>query len=530
MNADNGNNTNNTQEEQKMSLETPTTSQSTPTYPSTPSTPERRDAKDKSDLDLDISDINLEEDTFLLNMSDSDLLLTPKNRTDSDLDLLLSGDKDSDLDSPVLAILPRGPNGHLAAPASPRKVTQLPEHQNIPEPSDVDFEDPILQQEDERWERGSEPDYPVPAGENKHRWWKVTWFPSFIETDMTRNKIMQFVDHMKFLMQKLLLLRNIICCIMGIEICPKTGNLHTHILLGFKDSVRYNTIKNILQYAQIRHLLTDQAILFWYDYVVKAFSKIDHPDRVMMWGADEIAKRRAKVQRSQKRSHREMFFDNQRAIEEGRFDDIDPLFRFDHMAKINQWYVNTHRPAAPLDYDRLVFIWGRPGVGKTSLFSRNMDPSLIDWKNPEVKWWLGYKDQPIVIIDEIVPETFKARHINWNLLGDRTEIFVEIKGSQVLLKAKWIIVISNYSLDELCSYPRRGLNETMKHTFKRRCGNDEEGYRIYKFPSEPRANNGDRWEVSRRVKEIWKGWYSYIRPYFRDLLPEDMIQDQIDTE
>ena len=478
MNANNGNNTNNTQEEQKMNLETPTTSQSTPTYPSTPSTPERRDAKDKSDLDLDISDINLEEDTFLLNMSDSDLLLTPKNRTDSDLDLLLSGDKDSDLDSPVLAILPRGPNGHLAAPASPRRTTELAEHHEIPEPSNVDFDDPILLQEDEKWERGQEADYSQPMGENKHRWWKATWFPRSYEPNPSRSQVIDFIQYIKIAMEQLLLLKNIICCIFGIEICPKTGELHTHVLMGFSDSIRYQTIRNILTFAQVRFLPTDQAIVMWYDYVVKAFSKVDHPDRVIMWGADQVAKRRARLQRSQKRSHREMFFDNQRAIEEGRFEDIDPLFRFDHMGKINQWYVNNHQPAAPLEYDRLVFIWGRPGVGKTSLFSRNIDPSLIYWKDPAVKFWLGYKGQPIVIIDEVTPTTFKNGKLNWNLLGDRTEFFVEVKGSQVLLKAKWIIVVSNYSLDELCSFPRRGLDETIKHTFKRRCGNDEDGYRI----------------------------------------------------
>ena len=523
----NGNN-NNKEVMEKMSLETPSQSQTSQDYPSTPDTPQRRDVNGirntsitdlDLDLDLHLSDIPYDEDSLdrtFIQDSDSDLQPSEKEKTD--------------LDSPVLAILPRGPNGHLAAPASPRKVTQLAERRDIPEPSNVDFDDPILQQEDENWEQGRELDYSQPMGENKHRWWKLTWFPGTYDPNPSREKISNFIDYMKDKMQQLLLLANIICCIVGIEICPKTGNLHTHILLGFKDSVRYSTIRKILSFAQIRHLPTDQAIIWWYDYVVKAFSKVDHPDRVLMWGADEIAKRRAKMQRSQKRTHREMFFDNQRAIEEGRFDDIDPLFRFDHMNKINQWYAAHHQAAAPLDYDRLVFIWGRPGVGKTSLFTRNMDPNLIYWKNPEVKWWLGYKDQPIVIIDEIVPETFKARHINWNLLGDRTEIFVEVKGSQVIMKAKWIIVISNYSLDELCSYPRKGLNQTMKDTFKRRCGNDVDGYRIYKFPSEPRADNGNILDVSRRVKAIWKGWYSYIRPYFRNLFSEQGLEDHIDTE
>ena len=54
---------------------------------------------------------------------------------------------------------------------------------------------------------------------------------------------------------------------------------------------------------------------------------------------------------------------------------------------------------------------------------------------------------------------------------------MEIKEQYLPIQAKWVIVISNYSLDQLCRRPKKGLNETMKHTFKRRCGNPQDGYR-----------------------------------------------------
>lgn len=114
------------------------------------------------------------------------------------------------------------------------------------------------------------------------------------------------------------------------------------------------------------------------------------------------------------------------------------------------------------------------------MFLRSIDPNLIYWKNPENKWWCGYRNQPIVIIDEVTAEQFQNGNINWNIIGDRNEVFVEIKGSQLPLLAQWIIVISNYSLNELCTVRRHGLNETWKQTFKRRCGNKEDGYRKIK--------------------------------------------------
>ena len=384
----------------------------------------------------------------------------------------------------------------------------------------------MMLEEDKQWERGEVPDFEKPEEyDTKHRWWKITVFPTSKGTLHSQRAVCRWVNEVKVMIQKILHLANIICCIVGIERCPNTDELHAHMLLGFSDSVRYRTIKNILRGAQIRYLEGDLAILSWYRYVVKAFSKIDHPDRVIQWGANEVMKKKVKMNNSGKRSRSDLFYDNKEAIEQGRFDEIDPLFRFDNMSKINRWYLDQHRPADPVSHDRLVFIYGKPGVGKTSLFSRNMLASTIYWKNPGNRWWCGYRYQPIVIIDEITPKQFQSGNINWNIIGDRNEVYVEVKGSQVPLQARWVIVISNYSLDQLCSVPNRGLDDLMKRTFKRRCGNQKDGYRIYYFPENPPADNGNLFEVSRRVKEIWKVWYYEVYPYFANL-PEVNENDE----
>ena len=74
----------------------------------------------------------------------------------------------------------------------------------------------------------------------------------------------------------------------------------------------------------------------WYDYVVKVYSTITHPKRIIRYGKDNVLAKN-KNNKKAKRSHRDQYYDNQRDIEEGRFDEIDQLFRFDHMSKIQKW-------------------------------------------------------------------------------------------------------------------------------------------------------------------------------------------------
>lgn len=56
------------------------------------------------------------------------------------------------------------------------------------------------------------------------------------------------------------------------------------------------------------------------------------------------------------------------------------------MTNIQKWYNEQHRAAVKVNHDRLVFIFGKPGVGKTSLFLRNIEMTLTYWKNLATKW------------------------------------------------------------------------------------------------------------------------------------------------
>lgn len=184
---------------------------------------------------------------------------------------------------------------------------------------------------------------------------------------------------------------------MGIEIYPKTHRIHAHLILGFNNAKEYSSLKKKLGDNQLRYLLTDNQIISWYDYVAKSFSKIIHPKKILRYGEEKVLYKKHSISCTVKQTHQDMFYENRSTIEEGRFNEIDPLFRFDHMSKIQKWYKEHHKAAIRVNHDCLMFIWGEPGVKITSLFSRTIDPTLIYWKNPANRWWCGYRDQHIVI-------------------------------------------------------------------------------------------------------------------------------------
>lgn len=514
-----------------------TTPVSSPKLPSTPKTPERPKRNDLEDLPIltrtreepeiidltnDVSSISSYQDSLydeIIRCEEE--CRQRREKEEAELEDLISTASEMEEEDEV----------RIPCPASPTKLTQKAQWHPLPKDSDEEESEEEESEEedgekkpqekysieDEPWETGRVPDYEGDADVERHRWWKSTIFSDY--RDDNQREVCFAVEYFEAIFTRLLALTNLICLVMGIEACPRTHRIHAHLILGFRQAKKYSTLKKKLGEGQLRYLTTTDEIISWYEYVIKLFSKIAHPKNTLRWGEDKVISKKNTLSRISKRTHRDMFYDNQKYIEEGRFDEIDPYFRFDHMSKIQKWYNDQHKAAIRVNHDRLVFIYGKPGVGKTSLFSRNIDPTLIYWKNPANKWWCGYRNQPIVIVDELTPEQFQSGLINWNIIGDRNEVYVEIKGSQLPFQAQWVIVISNYSLDQLCTVKRQGLNDTWKQTFKRRCGNDEDGYRIYYFPNDPPADNGDLSDVSHRVYEIWKKkWYYDIKPFFNRLL------------
>lgn len=128
---------------------------------------------------------------------------------------------------------------------------------------------------------------------------------------------------------------------------------------------------------------------------------------------------------------------------EGKLEDIpaDILIRnYNSLKRINVDYMTN----IPRDVIMAKCFWGDSGSGKTR---KAWEEATIEAyiKNPNTKWWDGYRGQHNVIIDEFTGRIDISYLLTW---FDRYPCTVEVKGYSVGLKAINFWITSNLSPDE----------------------------------------------------------------------------------
>jgi len=113
-----------------------------------------------------------------------------------------------------------------------------------------------------------------------------------------------------------------------------------------------------------------------------------------------------------------------------------------------------HAPL-PQPIDTLDFHWyyGETGTGKSTAARSESTNYYIKGIN---KWWDGFDDHPLVIIEEWSPMENAATNIMGCYLKqwcDHHPFSAETKGGMRIIRPKKIIITSNYSLDECFSDP-----------------------------------------------------------------------------
>lgn len=145
---------------------------------------------------------------------------------------------------------------------------------------------------------------------------------------------------------------------------------------------------------------------------------------------------------------------------QGKIEEIDADIRVRHyntLKKIRADHQVVPEACPVLEHE---WYWGASGTGKTRK-AREENPGAY-LKNPN-KWWCGYTDQEVVVIDEWSPchEVLASHLKQW---ADHHPFCAETKGASLCIRPRKIIVTSNYS-PEAC-FPKEEDIEPIRRRFK----------------------------------------------------------------
>jgi len=123
----------------------------------------------------------------------------------------------------------------------------------------------------------------------------------------------------------------------------------------------------------------------------------------------------------------------------GNFDGIPPDVLIRYYGNLKRIAVENAKPVG-IEKSCWVF-WGKTGTGKSH---RAWEEGTIDAypKDPNSKFWDGYRGQENVVIDEFRGTIGISHILRWL---DKYPCIVEVKGSSVVLKAKNFWITSNLS-------------------------------------------------------------------------------------
>lgn len=130
-------------------------------------------------------------------------------------------------------------------------------------------------------------------------------------------------------------------------------------------------------------------------------------------------------------------------VKQGRIGEVPADLQIRHYSSLKRIavdnMVNIERPNIAAK-----FFWGVSGSGKTR---KAWEEATLDAyiKNPNTKWWDGYRGQQNVIIDEFTGRIDISYLLTWL---DRYPCTVEVKGYSVPLRATNFWITSNLSIEE----------------------------------------------------------------------------------
>lgn len=131
---------------------------------------------------------------------------------------------------------------------------------------------------------------------------------------------------------------------------------------------------------------------------------------------------------------------------QGNFDEIDSDIYIRHLNNLKK--IRAEYQSVPIALDgelKNQWIWGPAGAGKTSFAFRENPGAYLKGLN---KWWDGYVDHEVVIIDDMDPY-HKALAQEFKVWSHHYPFPAETKGGTMCIRPKKIVVTSNYKIDDV---------------------------------------------------------------------------------
>lgn len=143
----------------------------------------------------------------------------------------------------------------------------------------------------------------------------------------------------------------------------------------------------------------------------------------------------------------------------GNFDDIDADVFIRHYTSLKRIRVDYAEPIWRENIEVFVY-WGGTGLGKTRRAWHEAGKNVYV-KDPNTKWWDGYKGEECIIIDEFTGIIAINHILRWM---DRYPCTAEVKGYSTPLRANRFWITSN--IDPRLWYPDAN-NEQVKALLRR---------------------------------------------------------------
>lgn len=206
----------------------------------------------------------------------------------------------------------------------------------------------------------------------------------------------------------------------------ESGTPHLQGMIYFHNAIRFNTIKNI--FNQKAHI---EMMKGSFEESIAYCSK---DGKYSESGIKPISKR------EQGEREKRRWEDALQSAKERKLEEIQPDIQIRYWSSLNK--IAEHYKPKPERLEEVCgeWIWGPPGTGK-SWTAREENPDHYI-KDPNTKWWDGYKGEATVIIDDFNQGT-PEMGTYLKLWTDIYPFRAEVKGGSIFIRPKRVIVTSN---------------------------------------------------------------------------------------